>query len=131
MCWDKPHRCFVLQFSGVKEQLHDRLFLAFMTPKAVHIFEYAGGRGRRTKGVATEAAGEQICFAANGGKHGSRTWQAAERDLLKKKREGISTYCHSLSRESSKGEGFLQHGLEDICNFTSPGPLGSAPLLEH
>ena len=35
-------------------------------------------------GVATEATGETIAFSAIGGKHGSRTWQAAERDLLRK-----------------------------------------------
>jgi len=84
MCWNKPKRRFELEFWCVKESLHDRLFLAFMTPEAVHIFEYAGGRGRSTKGVATEPDGETIRFTANGGKHGSRTWQAAERDLLKK-----------------------------------------------
>ena len=84
MCWNKPTRRFELEFWCVKKSLHDRLFLAFMTPEAVHIFEYAGGRGRSTKGVATEPDGETIKFTANGGKHGSRTWQAAERDLLKK-----------------------------------------------
>jgi hypothetical protein len=84
MGWDKDHRRFRLEFTHVKARLHDRLFLAFMTPEAVHVFEYAGDRGRSTHGVATDAKGETITFSANGGKHGSRTWQAAERDLLKK-----------------------------------------------
>jgi hypothetical protein len=84
MIWDKHHRCFGLKFRNVKARLHDRLFLAFMTPEAVHVFEYAGDRGRSTAGVATEAKGEAITFSAISGKHGSRTWQAAERDLLRK-----------------------------------------------
>ena len=84
MCWNKRDRCFQLKFQGVKAGLHDRLFLAFMTPEAVHVFEYAGDRGRGAQGVATDASGETIKFSAIGGKGGSRTWQAAERDLLKK-----------------------------------------------
>ena len=84
MSWNKDKLRFQLQFYNVKARLHDRLFLAFMTPEAVHVFEYAGDRGRATTGVATEANGEDITFTANGGKGGSRTWQAAERDLLKK-----------------------------------------------
>ena len=84
MGWDKHHRYFKLTFRCVKEGLHDRLFLAFMTPEAVHVFEYAGDRGRSTKGVATDANGKNIIFRGESGKHGSRTWQAAERDLLRK-----------------------------------------------
>jgi hypothetical protein len=84
MSWVKANRYFEINFACVKAGLHDRLFLAFMTPEAVHVFEYAGDRGRCKVGVATEAKGETIVFTANGGKHGSRTWQAAERDLLRK-----------------------------------------------
>ena len=56
----------------------------FLVLPSGSVFEYAGDRGRGKKGVATDANGETITFSAVRGKGGSRTWQAAERDLLRK-----------------------------------------------
>ena len=55
-----------------------------MTPECVHIFEYKGERGNSTTGVSTDATGNAIKFYGAGGKHGSHTWRAAEKDILRK-----------------------------------------------
>ena len=84
MGWNKQGRRFQIEFQAVKSSLHDRLFLSFMTPTHVHIFEYYGKRGKSKTGVSTEAKGETITFYAGGGNNGSRTWKEAEKDILRK-----------------------------------------------
>jgi hypothetical protein len=83
MHWDKYRRCFCLQFKHVKATTHDVLYLAWMTPRGIHIFQHDSKAGLRTTGKATEATGKGIGFTAPSGKKGFPVASGAERFLLK------------------------------------------------
>ena len=111
MGWNKHMRRFEIKFCNVKSSLHDRLFLAFMTPSCVHIFEYYGERGKIKNGVSTEAKGETIMFRARSGKKGAKTWKEAEKDILRK----IKFYGGKKTKYVAKvafGEGDAERVME-------------------
>jgi len=83
MSWDKTNGCFGLQFEAVKPDAYDVLYLAWMTPRGVHIFEHKGDAGLSKAGKKTDATGYTISFTAPGGKAGYKVPAAAERYLLK------------------------------------------------
>jgi hypothetical protein len=83
LVWNKHHKGFLLHFSKIKPELHDRLLLAWMTPDGIHIFEHDGVSGMSTNGKSTEATGKKIHMRAHGGRTGYTVPSAAERFLLK------------------------------------------------
>lgn len=111
MTWNKKDRCFKINFAAVKSSLHDRLFLSFMTPTHVHIFEYCGERGKTKNGVSTEARGETIEFTAGGGDTGAKTWKGAENHILKKIKYGWGEGGRYVARVAF-GEGDAERVME-------------------
>jgi hypothetical protein len=83
MVWNKHMERFELNFQCVKPDAHDVLYLAWMTPRGMHIFEHDGKAGLSTHGKATAATGYKIQFSAPAGKTGYKVPAAAERFLLK------------------------------------------------
>ena len=83
MVWNKYHKRFHVHFKGVKKDLHEVLYLAWMTPRGVHIFLHDGKAGLSKGGKGEEANGKDINFYAPGGKKGYRVPDAAEKYLLK------------------------------------------------
>ena len=71
---------FLLQFQGIKQDKHDVLYLACMTPRGVHIFLHDGEAGLSTHGKSTQTSGKQIHFACTETYHAP---SAAEIYLLK------------------------------------------------
>ena len=60
MVWNR--KCFKLDFQCVKQAKHDVLYLAWMTPRGVHVFLRDGEAGVCTTGKQTEATGKSIIF---------------------------------------------------------------------
>ena len=83
MVWDKSQSCFKLHFAAVKQHLYDVLYLAWMTPRGIHIFQHDGKARVSTHCKDTEARGKQIQFRAPGGTNGYHVPRAAEVFLLK------------------------------------------------
>lgn len=83
MIWVKSREGYELKFEGVKPELHDKLLLAWLTPRGVHLFEHDGKSGLSTNGKETESNGSKIQMYSPKGKKGYRVASAAERFLLK------------------------------------------------
>ena len=110
MSWDKKDGCFRLQFEAVKPAEHDVLYLAWMTPRGVHIFEHKGDAGLGARGKETKATGYDIKFAAPGGKAGLKVPAAAERFLLKNLHWLKLPYLGFLEFKSGDAERVMERG---------------------
>eukprot|EP00966_Prymnesium_polylepis_P191392 4435518-Prymnesium_polylepis.1 len=83
LSWCKQTRSFQLHFSSIKPGAHDILYLAWTTPRGVHVFQNYGRMGMSTSGKANESRGDNLVMHAPGGKRGYQLWTAAEQFLLK------------------------------------------------
>jgi hypothetical protein len=84
MTWNKGDKCFRLAFFAVKPTEHDLLYLAWMTPRGIHVMLHNGVTCVYTTGKQQESHGGQIVFNAPGGDKGYTEWTAAEAYLLKR-----------------------------------------------
>jgi hypothetical protein len=110
MNWVKKKKLFALQFCAVKPDKHDVLYLAWMTPRGVHIFEHDGKAGLCAHGKATEATGYNIQFSAPAGKNGYTVPAAAERFLLKNLHWLKLPYLGFLAFQPGDAERVMERG---------------------
>jgi hypothetical protein len=110
MGWDKANECFNLQFKDVKPDAHDVLYLAWMTPRGVHIFEHKGDAGLSKAGKETKAMGYSITFNAPAGKKGYKVPAAAERFLLKNLNWLKLPYLGFLAFQNGDTERVMERG---------------------
>lgn len=80
MGWVKGHRRWKITFWNVKPELHELLYLCFVTPHGVHLLLHDGVAGLSKNGKATDSDGMKIQFS---GVSGQEDWKDAERNLLK------------------------------------------------
>jgi hypothetical protein len=80
MSWDRYNRFWTIPFANVKPDLHELLYLCFVTPRGVHLLLADGVAGLSKKGKATASDGMKITFT---GVVGQEDWQDAELHLLK------------------------------------------------
>jgi hypothetical protein len=110
MGWDKTLERFQLHFTNVKPDEHDVLYLAWMTPRGVHVFEHDGKAGLSTHGKATAATGYLIQFYAPSGKTGYKVPAAAERFLLKNLHWLKLPYLGFLAFQPGDAERVMERG---------------------
>lgn len=80
MTWVKYGRYWRITFENVKPDLHELLYLCFVTPRGVHLLLSDGVAGLSKAGKATVSGGMTIAFT---GVSGQENWQDAELNLLK------------------------------------------------
>ena len=80
MGWVKYSRLWRITFTSVKPELHELLYLCFVTPHGVHLLLHDGVAGLSKNGKAQASDGMNITFT---GVSGQEDWQDAERHLLK------------------------------------------------
>ena len=110
MSWVKGLERFGLQFKAVKPNAHDILYIAWMSPRGVHIFEHDGKAGLSATGKATEATGYIIQFAAPRGKTGYKVPEAAERFLLRNLHWLKLPYLAFLAFQEGDAERVMERG---------------------
>jgi len=110
MSWNKSLERFGLQFEAVKPDAYDVLYLAWMTPRGVHIFEHKGDAGLSKNGTRTKARGYNINFTAPGGKAGYKVPAAAERYLLKNLHWNKLPYHGFLEFQEGDAERVMERG---------------------
>jgi hypothetical protein len=80
MSWSKHERQWRLQFQKIKSAEHELLYLAWMSPRGIHIFLHDGVAGLAGAGASESADGKNIVFCAPWKVF---VWQSAEKHLLK------------------------------------------------
>jgi len=110
MIWHKTKERFELVFTKVKPDAYDVLYLTWMTPRGVHIFEHKGDAGLSKAGRATDATGYKIKFTAPGGKTGLKVPADAERFLLKNLHWLKLPYLGFLEFNSGDAERVMERG---------------------
>ncbi len=84
MTWDKSRRGYSIIFKNIKRNNFDILYLAWMTPKGIHIFVHDGKSGLTDTGKSTSSRGNSIKFQSPRGRKGYQLWSASESYLLRR-----------------------------------------------
>ena len=83
MEWDKNRRGYVLKFPRVHAGEHDVLYLAWMTPRGIHVFKHVGKTCLSLVGKEAIPEGKTIKMRAPSGEKGYTSDVDAENHFLK------------------------------------------------
>jgi len=120
LSWNKTQRGFKLQFQAVKPDSFDLLFLAWCTPKGVHVFEHDPKNGYSTNGKQTDASGGSIQMCAPSGNGGYRIWTAVEAFFLKQFRYYGSKHVAYVEFGEGDVDNILEYG-KSHCSILGGG----------
>ena len=107
MGWNKDGNQYALQFQAVKFAESDHVFLAWMTPRGIHVFEHDGKMGVSTHGKETKANGKKINVRSQ---VGMTVASAAEKNLLRNFGWHRLSYLAFLSFAEGDAERVLEFG---------------------